>query len=251
MSSASVTPDEAPDASEATSGPSAQWGRWVTGVLLGEGIAVCLLSVAIHPLLVVLLVAVCAPTAYLIEPTTRPEIRRVVLTRWRSWWRPRSGRLRVADLVLVVVVVVCALVCAQLVTMLSEAGTERTGDGTIDHMAASVAGDRGLALQLTWIAFIVVLGPLWEELVFRGYALRGLIDAITRIGHARAAVPVAAAITTSSFALMHSHLSAVGMLTVMVSGLAYTLLALRGGVGLAVFGHALWNGYWVFSVLAR
>lgn len=179
--------------------------RWVAGALLAEGLLVCLLSIVVHPLFVVLLVAVSSAAAYMLDAATRRPLRQFWGARWRTWWQSRRSRRGwrspAVDLLLVVVVVGAAHAVGALLIRASGASAERSGDGTLDDMAAAVAGHHGMGQQLAWIALVVVLGPLCEELVFRGYALRVLVEAVSRSGRAAIAVPVAVVITVPSFAL--------------------------------------------------
>lgn len=219
----------------------------LTAALLAEAVAVCVLALG-HPVLVVVAATIGWSMFWFLErPAARARIAKVWRSRWRSWWI-RRPRLR--DVGYAIVLTAAFKTAATFEVGLFDGGAGKAGDNTLDDLGAAVAGDKGLATQLTWILLVVAIGPLVEELVFRGYALRLLVDAIGRTRVAAAAMPLAVAATVTCFAAMHTHLSVAGMVSVGISGLGFTLVALRGGVGLSWFGHALSNAVWVALVIA-
>ncbi len=92
------------------------------------------------------------------------------------------------------------------------------------------SGQMALGLAIT---SIVIIGPLAEELMFRGY----LLDAIRKMHGDRVAV----IITAFLFGLIHLEPYTIGMAA--IGGLIYGYVRIRtGSLWPSIIGHMLWNG---------
>ncbi len=110
----------------------------------------------------------------------------------------------------------------------------------LDHLAALFSLPRG-AYRVAFAVGAVALGPLVEELLFRGVLFRGL-----RRAHARTVVVLA---TAFSFSVM--HLDARKFLPILVCGLVLGHLRERAGsLGPSLVGHMTFNGLTTFGLLA-
>lgn len=110
----------------------------------------------------------------------------------------------------------------------------------LDHLAALFALPRG-AYRVAFAVGAVALGPLVEELLFRGVLFRGL-----RRAYARTFVVL---LTAASFSAM--HLDARKFLPILVCGLVLGHLRERGGsLGPSLVGHMTFNGLTTFGLLA-
>jgi membrane protease YdiL (CAAX protease family) len=89
----------------------------------------------------------------------------------------------------------------------------------------------GGALPLLWIDLVIV-GPVTEELVFRGFLHRGW--AASRLGVAGTVI-----LTSLMWALLHQQYSWVGMSYIFAMGLLFGWLRQRSGTTLTIGLHAL------------
>src|SRR5262245_41292664 len=76
-------------------------------------------------------------------------------------------------------------------------------------------------LPLLWSA-VVVAGPLWEEVVFRGFLMTGFLN--SRLGTAGSIL-----ITTVPFALLHTQYDLLGITSVFASGVLLGVARVRTG----------------------
>ena len=90
----------------------------------------------------------------------------------------------------------------------------------------SVFAPAAYALVLRWVASIVV-APLWEELLFRGFLYRGLAE--SRLG-----VKGAIAVTALLWALVHANRTWSGIAEMTICGLLYGWIRWRTGSTLTV-----------------
>lgn len=96
------------------------------------------------------------------------------------------------------------------------------------------------------VLMAVILAPLWEELVFRGFLLSAL--AKSRIGFAGGAV-----ISSGLWAMLHMGYSTPALVTVLFAGLALSWLVWKtGNLWIAIVCHAVVNACaavfaWMFS----
>ena len=99
---------------------------------------------------------------------------------------------------------------------------------------AAVAAFGVTAVVLRWISSIVV-APLWEELLFRGFLYRGISE--SRLG-----VKGAVAVTAVLWALVHANRTWFGLVEMVLCGLLYGWLRWRTGSTLTtIVVHALNN----------
>lgn len=93
----------------------------------------------------------------------------------------------------------------------------------------------GPAAHACYGLLVVVVTPVWEELLFRGF----LLPALTR------AMPTVAAVVVSALVFAVAHMSAVRALPLALLGAMLGTLCVRHGGGLAmpIAMHALWNLY--------
>jgi membrane protease YdiL (CAAX protease family) len=98
-------------------------------------------------------------------------------------------------------------------------------------------------------ALLMSVVPLFEELVFRGFLLRGLESMVLRVVDApRAASWIAAVVSSACFAAVHERAA---MPAIFVVGLLLSWVALRGGgLWAAMAFHALHNGITVWVHLS-
>jgi membrane protease YdiL (CAAX protease family) len=98
-------------------------------------------------------------------------------------------------------------------------------------------------------ALLMSVVPLFEELVFRGFLLRGLESMVLRVVDApRAASWIAAGVSSACFAAVHERAA---MPAIFVVGLLLSWVALRaGGLWAAVAFHGLHNGVTVWVHLS-
>lgn len=113
---------------------------------------------------------------------------------------------------------------------------------------------------LTAIAGPIVIGPVLEELFFRGVLQRALVHVSRRAlgdsrGAARTAAVVAVGVTAVAFALAHlalnPSLGALGTIMTLAVGIACgALVELTGRLGPALCAHVAYNGVAVGFMLA-
>lgn len=104
----------------------------------------------------------------------------------------------------------------------------------------------GLRSEYWWGVLIaaVVLAPLWEELVFRGFLLSAL--AKTRLGFWPAAV-----ISSALWTALHAGYSWPGLVSVLLAGLGLSWIMQRtGSMKAVVVAHAVINAFAVAAILA-
>jgi membrane protease YdiL (CAAX protease family) len=89
---------------------------------------------------------------------------------------------------------------------------------------------------------LVLVGPVAEEIMFRGFVMEGLMP--TRIGQSGAL-----ALSALAWALLHIQYDMISMILVFALGILCGLARLASGsLLLPILLHALWNG---FSLLSR
>jgi membrane protease YdiL (CAAX protease family) len=90
------------------------------------------------------------------------------------------------------------------------------------------------ALALYWFT-LVVTAPIAEEIIFRGFLMRGW--STSRVG-------IAGAIALSSliFAVIHTQYNVLGVTMVLMLGLVFAVMRWRSGsIVLTIMMHAVWN----------
>jgi membrane protease YdiL (CAAX protease family) len=125
------------------------------------------------------------------------------------------------------------------------------GDGTLTHWELILAGNHGFASQVGLIFLAVLLAPLLEELVWRGYLLGGGRFLLRQMGASRVvALVIPLVVSAALFGASHTHYTPAGQLGVAISGLIYGLVFLKTrNVLLAGAVHGASNTLWVLSVL--
>jgi exosortase E/protease (VPEID-CTERM system) len=103
----------------------------------------------------------------------------------------------------------------------------------------------------SWAAFrtfgSVVVVPICEELGFRGYLLRRLVNRDFQSVSTKAWTPVALIVSSLAFGLVHDR-----WIAATAAGLCYAWVALRSGnLGSAIVAHGITNGVIAAWVLAR
>jgi membrane protease YdiL (CAAX protease family) len=109
--------------------------------------------------------------------------------------------------------------------------------GIDDGMAATLEMYRGAraagTLVLLWIA-VMVVAPVAEELVFRGFLFRGL--SVSRLGVAGTVV-----ITAAVWAVLHVQYTWLGIASVFAYGLVFGWLRWRGSISVPMLLHFINN----------
>jgi exosortase E/protease (VPEID-CTERM system) len=126
--------------------------------------------------------------------------------------------------------------------------------GSADHVAEfrQDIAELGRPWSGVWLALralgSVIAVPIAEELAFRGFLLRRLIDRdFSTVDNARL-TPLALALSSLAFGLLHA--GAVGAAT--LAGVAYALAQRqRGRIGDAIVAHAVTNAWIALDVLFR
>ena len=109
----------------------------------------------------------------------------------------------------------------------------------LDHLAAAFTLPPG-AYRIAFAAGAVALGPLVEELLFRGVLFRGL-----RRAYARTAV-----VLLTAFCFSAMHLDTRKFLPILLCGLVLGHLRERAGsLGPSLVGHMMFNGLTTFGLL--
>lgn len=91
---------------------------------------------------------------------------------------------------------------------------------------------------------IVIVGPIFEELMFRGFMMEGLIP--TRLGQSGAL-----ALSTLAWTLLHGDYDALSMMLVFGTGIIFGLARLTtGSLLLSILLHMAWNAVWVLQAYA-
>ena len=128
--------------------------------------------------------------------------------------------------------------CAMLVIAAVMAMGVLLSDGKLDGPTGSIADGARLNGFALWIALpvAVLLAPLAEEMLFRGYLLNRLMSAGMREWPAML-------LTGALFGTIHYHLGLGGMTVIGMGGvlLAYTRIK-TGSIWPSVAIHAAWNG---------
>lgn len=136
--------------------------------------------------------------------------------------------------------------------VLYDGSASAPGDDTLSTWAAAVSGENGLGMQVTYIALIVLIGPLCEEIIWRMYALRGLQAALktTRIS-AGVALGIAVVTSTVLFSVTHTQYGLYGHVLVGIDGLIYALILIRTrNLPLVVLTHGLFNSLFIYAAIA-
>jgi uncharacterized protein len=91
---------------------------------------------------------------------------------------------------------------------------------------------------------IVIVGPIFEELMFRGFMMEGLMP--SRLGHSGAL-----ALSTLAWTLLHSQYDALSMILVFGTGIIFGLARLAtGSLFLSILLHMAWNAAWILQAYA-
>ncbi|WP_263351882.1 exosortase E/protease, VPEID-CTERM system [Acidicapsa acidisoli] len=157
-----------------------------------------------------------------------PELKQI---NWRfSWWAPITGT---------------AVFALWLVPSFLTHSNERS------QLGAALAALSPVA-RLSWIAFrvaaAVITVPIAEELAFRGYLARRLVNREFDIVPFSAVTILSIGLSSVLFGLMHGHQWIVGIL----AGLVYAgLMKWKGRLGDAVIAHATSNLLLAIWVLSR
>lgn len=125
--------------------------------------------------------------------------------------------------------------------MLSEGMIQSIIRGIFDMPYETNAFDT-VSPGLSMVVAVVLVGPIAEEVMFRGFVMEGLIP--TRVGQSGALV-----LSTLAWALLHTQYDAVSTIMVFALGILFGLARLASGsLLLSIVLHMVWNG---FTVLFR
>jgi membrane protease YdiL (CAAX protease family) len=155
-------------------------------------------------------------------------------TRLRSTPAERSVFVRIAA-------ALCVVAFGAGITMSAWAHSVATSDYAPRPELVELL-DRYLRGEPTAVAFVVVFGPLVEEVIARGLLLMGLL----RLYHPYVAV----ALSALAFGALHLNLVQFmpGVLLGLVLGSVY---ARTGSLGLCWLGHAAYNAQWLANTVFR
>lgn len=88
---------------------------------------------------------------------------------------------------------------------------------------------------------IILVGPIFEELMFRGFVMEGLMP--TRLGQSGAL-----ALSTLAWTLLHSEYDALSLTLVFATGIIFGLARLAAGsLYLSILLHMGWNAAWILQ----
>lgn len=201
---------------------------------------------AFMPVAVVILIAMwVAARVACACPSTFGRVRSDILREYwyrRARWGWRLPR-RVLSMLGSAVVVVVAGMAVEWVA--SSLGYSAPTGPTARARAADVTGANGVPMQVGKIVLLSLLGPLLEEVVWRGYALPLVRDLVG----GRFGTVIAVLATSILFGLSHDR-DFVGQMVTAFHGVLYAVVALRFRSILAGWtAHAGWNSMETVCVL--